>query len=720
MFCRTVVLLCMALVGRPLHAADPLPRTDLAYRIQVRIDPASRKLRGRQTLTWINRATVPVKRVPIHLYLNAFSHLGTTWMREAQIYFAGWMDRDRFLQQYPDPWGWIDPTAIDQLIGGKPRRARWRPVQPDDGNPLDRTLIEVELPEAIPPGGKLELGLAFSGRLPVPIARTGCTPDFCLVAQWFPKIGVMETAGVRHAQGPRWVAHQFHAPTEFYADFADYDVTIEAPAGWTVGATGRPVGALSKGQIRYVQRAVHDFAIVLGRSLHDLQTAYTPRARGATPVSVRYLLPRSCAHQAARARLAIERTLDLFARRIGPYPYQTLTVVMPPWRAKHTAGMEYPTLITGMPADPLWDRFPLSGFRGLEFTLVHELGHQYFYGLLASNEQEEALLDEGFNSHWDGQGMRALFGAEGSAGWALGRPVDALEFYSRDLARSRHRIHEPMRRRPSWLFHPGTQRDQIYGRGALTLWTAERLFGRRTFDRVFSAYFRAYRFRHPDLDDFLELAADRGDPRVAAFFAEAFSRERVPDFRVVTLTSTRHRAPLGRVVDTKGAVTVTPDNRASMLPRLTDRQMEDAEQKVWVQIQDPGWSRNGRDMQGSVSWHGFRLRGRTARGATLYESQARIVGPAWDNLPVTVCLRFDDGVEVRERWDGRSAWRGYRTVRRARLTAVQIDEGRRIALDVEPQNNGRALEADPRFLADWGGWLTGLVQWLASGVSLWL
>jgi len=706
---RSALVLVLVLGGQAL--AD-LPRTDLSYRIRVRVDPGSRRIEGRETLRWTNRSGRPVQRVPIHLYLNAFSNLGSTWMREAGVYFSGWFDRDRFLEQYPDPWGWIEPGPIQQIgMQRPPLRARWRAIQPDDGNPLDRTLIEVELPRAVPPGETLELQLTFAGRLPVPMARTGCTPDFCMVAQWFPKIGVMQRG--------RWVARQFHAPTEFFADFADYDVTIEAPRGWTVGATGRQVAGETVSP-RFTQRAVHDFAIVLGRTLHDVRTVYTPA--GATPIHVRYLLPQNVAHQALRARHAIERTLDLFARRVGPYPYDTLTVVLPPWRARRTGGMEYPTLITGSPADPLWDHAPLSGFRAPEFTLVHELGHQYFYGLLASNEQEAAMLDEGFNSHWDGEGMQALFGTAGSAGWVLGRSVDAVEFYASAMDRDAHRIHEPMRRRPSWLFYPGTQRDQIYGRGALTLWTARRLLGRHTFDRIFAAYYGRFRFRHPDVDDFLQVANET-DPRAAAFFAEAFTRQRVPDYRVVSLTSQPFQAPLGHVVDNRGVVQITRDNQLELRRRFTTSHMTDAQDRVWVQIHDPGWARGGHQIEGTIRWHGFR-RGHmpdAPRGVgDLHHSRARIVGPAWDHLPVTVLLRFEDGVEIRERWDGRAAWRAYHVVRAAPLQEVRIDESQRIALDVRPQNNALSRRAHRRFVADWGGWLTAVVQWLASGVSLWL
>src|SRR5262249_41881598 len=158
-----------------------------------------------------------------------------------------------------------------------------------------------------------------------------------------------EPVGVRHALKTRNAARQFHGPTEFYADFADYDVTIAVPSGWLLGATGRAQGepapdGAGRVKVQYKQRAVHDFAIVAGRSLVDQVARHTPEG-GGPPVDVRYIVPAGSEHQIPRWRRAVEGALDVYGTRVGPYPYETLTVVMMPWWAARTAGMEYPTLI---------------------------------------------------------------------------------------------------------------------------------------------------------------------------------------------------------------------------------------------------------------------------------------------------------------------------------------------------------------------------------------
>lgn len=706
-------------------AALELPPTTIVYHIDASLDPATRALKGTEEVRWTNRTNEPIAALPLHLYLNAFSHDQTTWMRgvaPSRLRMGDLQERER------DPWGYMEPVSIRQKVKDGERDASFRAIQPDDGNTLDRSLAEITLVEPVPPGGEVVLTIGFEGRLPVPIARTGGDRDFFLVAQWYPKIGVIEPEGVRHAPKARSAARQFHGPTEFYADFADYDVTFSTPAGFLIGATGRSQGEPApdgSGMIkaRYQQRAVHDFALVVGKGLIDQTEVHAPKG-GGPAVSVRVVATAGSEGQMPRWMGAAKGALDVFGSRVGPYPYETLTVVMMPFWAGRTSGMEYPTFITGIPSDPLLDHPLLAGLRQPEGVIVHEFGHQYFYGLLASNEQEEAFLDEGFNSYWEDQAMRTIYGDDTSAGVLLGRQLRDADFQTLGLAAASDDIREPMRKRPSWLFIPSTSGVQIYARSASTFATAAGLFGQEKVDKVFAEYFRRFAFKHPDADDFLAVAAEAGGPDFGAFCREAFEQERVPDYAVTDVTSEAWEPPLGRVMTDSGPIVLTKESRASSPEAGLPAYAREGDGKVVAEIVDPGWTRRGASVTGSITLAPLTpSAGSPApgyRAAGFQESFVRVVGPGWDTLPVTVEVRFADGAVVRDAWDGKSGWRTYRFVRAAPVTSARVDPEGKIGVDAKPENNTLASSAHPGVAADFGLWLGAAASFLAGGLSSWL
>ena len=734
MFLRQRALTFSILIASPfaLDRSTPsafaleLPPTGISYRIDARLDPETRMLAGSEEIRWTNPTGEPVTSLPLHLYLNAFSNTGTTWMSEEEI---DRFERDERLLREKDPWGYMEPTAITQRLGSVEQGSAWRPIQPDDGNPNDRSLAEIELAAPVPPGGEIVLNIAFEGRLPIPIARTGGRRDFFLVAQWFPKIGVIEPAGVRHAQAARSAARQFHAQTEFYADFADYDVSFSAPDGWMVGATGRAVGDATADstagyrKFHYAQAAVHDFALVVGKNLTDQWTHYAPQG-GGPAVDIRYIVPAGTEAQIPRWRKAAEGTLDQLGARVGPYPYTTLTIVMMPFWAGRTAGMEYPTFITGAPGDPLWDRFPFSRLLVGEGTVVHEVGHQYFYGLLASNEQEEGFLDEGFNSYWENEILRALYGEEASGGSLAGRPLRQSDLFASALASAAAKIREPVRKTPTSMYASGTWGEQTYFHSAVIFLTAARLFGQDRVDGVFAEYFRRFAFRHPDFDDFLQVALDAGGTDLAAFLREAYERETLPDFSVTEVKAQKWKAPLGRVLTKDGPVTIDEKTSEGDSEIGLDDSAREADGRVMMEISDAGWVRGGKSQAGAVT----RSFAQPERGEPdaeykpdgFFESTVSIAGPGWDTLPVAVEFRFADGAIVKDQWDGKSPWRNYQFLRAAPIRDARIDRQDRIAVDVKPQNNALAAEPDNGFSARWAAWFGALSQWFVCGVSLWL
>ena len=183
--------------GGPRTGREPTLSDRVAdYALRAVLDPVKHTIDGTARLTWRNRAAVPVGSLYFHLYLNAFESEGSTFMTEHRRVgrFRSGVELDE------GEWGYIELRSVKQ--GG--RDATWSFVQPDGGPPTDRTVVRVDLPEAVPPGATTTLDLAFFDQLPRVLARTGWFGSFHLAGQWYPKIGVLELAGERGATAPRW------------------------------------------------------------------------------------------------------------------------------------------------------------------------------------------------------------------------------------------------------------------------------------------------------------------------------------------------------------------------------------------------------------------------------------------------------------------------------------------------------------------------------------
>ncbi len=724
----------------------PLPAAPLSYRVELTLDPATREFHGRETIRWRRPGSSPIETVPLHLYLNAFSNQEATWMRESGEFARNVPDKLR-----EEDWGFVRLDRVSRLPADDAASTPATPlehrfIRPDDGNPFDTSLAEVVLDRPLAAGETLVLEIEFSGRFPKIIARTGCNAGFCLGGQWYPKPGVYELPGTRGATAERWVAHQFHGPTEFYAEFADYDVTLDVPAGTVVAATGVEVpaeGEAGEGRERhrFVQRAVHDFAFVAGRGLAVLERDHRPPGRTA-PVRLRCVFPEGPANrrQAKRALDAAAGAMDVLGRAVGPYPYDVLTVVLPPWQGRFAVGMEYPTFVTGLVADPLLDTGLLGKIRLPEITVLHEFAHQYFYGMVATCEQEDAFLDEGFTQYWEGRATRELYGRESSGGFLLGRPIDVLDRGRMQLAGKLDDIRDPVLRRPSWLYWPGTGSTEVYTRTRLLLDTIERRFGTDTVNGIFREYFRRWRFRHPGPADFLAVAREVGGEEVAALVLEEWTSPRAADYRVEDLEVERWNPPRGRAFlpgeeDVPAVLEGKKDEmeRVAALPPVAARWLE-KDGNLHVRISDPGVAEpDGTVVPGGRRWVAVPLDVARAGAAPATEgrdgadddprpwrSRVTIVGPGRRHLPVRVRLVFEDGAVFEETWDGRAPWREYLAIRPARLERVEIDPAGELALDAGPFGNGRMREPAAAPVRDWRAWFGALAAWLAAGVTSWL
>ena len=629
------------------------------YSIDVELDPATRTITGREVLTWRNISRVPAPELRFHLYYNAWLNDRSTWMRE-RIRVSGPPDRRA------DDWGWIDVTAIRLLASGPAPHvdltAEKRYVSPDDGNPEDRTVMRVPLPRPVAPGESVAVEIAWSSRVPRTFARTGTVGDFYFLAHWFPKIAVLEDSG--------WNAHQFHAGTEFYADYGVYDVRITVPRGWVVGATGReqqrlehPNGSVTH---RYVQEDVHDFAWTTSPRFLERRERF--EHEGLPAVDMRLLLQPEHAGQADRHFAATRATLRYYGQWYGPYPYEHITIVDPAWQSG-AGGMEYPTLFT---AGTRW--LAPAAVTQPESVTVHEAGHQFWYGLVGNNEFEHAWLDEGLNTF---STARVLERAEfpnhvavrffgGFVPWVFPDIVRSRATDGNGLSGYRGAAESDVPATPSWQYHPATGGVITYLKTALWLHTLERYIGWPRLQRGMALFFERHQFTHPAPADFFAALEDGAGRDLDWFVDQVYRGSNEFDYGVQRFES----QPLA----VKGHV-----------------------------------ERGGRRTYAD----GTPLS--PERYAT--ELVVRRYGEAV--LPVEVAVTFADGQVVRERWDGKERWKLYRWERASRARLAQVDPARVVLLDVNYTNNSWSLDpqngrAATKWAAKWFVWLQDALLMAAS------
>jgi Peptidase family M1 domain len=681
--CHGVLLACAFC----LPAGAAMSNRIVSYRIRAQLDTGPHTVTGQETLTWRNDSPDTVGELRFHLYLNAFQNEKSTFMRES----GGQLRGD---QASKDSWGWIDVHRM-QIAGGADLTRAIRFIHPDDDNADDRTVIAVTLPQPVAPGGSITLDIDFLSRLPKVFARTGYHDDFYMVGQWFPKIGVYEKAGDRYARVGGWNCHQFHANSEFYADYGVYDVTLTVPANYVVGATGvrqseSEDAAHRTKTYRYYQEDVHDFSWTASPRFVRLERRFDPASMvkpadmaaaekllglppselALRPVRMILLMQPEHLWQADRHFRALENGLKWFGLWYGAYPYQTITVVDPPYGAEGAGGMEYPTLIT---AGTNW--WPGAHEGNPEEVVIHEFGHQYWYGMVGSNEFEESWLDEGFNTYSTGKVLDVAYGMRDLPVHAFGIPVAHLlglpQVDSDMTNRSAYLFygkHDPVVRN-AWQYYDSTQYAiDSYMRPATLLRTLENYLGPPVMARVMRAWFERYRFHHPTSVDFEKLTGEVSGRDMTWFFDQFVFGTNWLNYRVDSVACNRIDVKLGSYVENGKRTTVTE---------------KDAE----------------------------RIEGERRKKGTPdeYRIVVKLVRDGESVFPVDMRMTLENGQIVREHWDGRDRWVKYEYRKTAKVRSVEIDPGRKILLDGSFADNSYTVETARLPLAKWA---SNLLFWI--------
>lgn len=657
-----------AFVAAPLAAATPASPPVVEYTIDVSLDPAEKKLHGTEHLVWRNPSDDPVPELRFHTYLNAFKNNRTTFMRES----GGQLRGDEAGKKAAD-WGWIDVASIKPADGADLRPGA-RFVQPDGNDPSDETVLLVPLPAPVPPHGEIALDIVFEAKLPKIFARTGFVRDYFLVGQWYPKIGVYEPAGMRGRKTGGWNCHAFHANSEFYADYGRFEVTITVPSKFVVGATGKRVSEQKRGDktaYRYVQDNVHDFAwtadprfVVVefpfdpARDVPPRVAARASRELGMPeadialkPVACRLLLQPG--HENVRERYirSAKEGLVFYGLWFGAYPYETLTVVDPPDDGQGSGGMEYPTFITGGIVQSWLSRWPFTRVRAIEIVTIHEFGHQYWYGMVGSNEFEESWLDEGLNTDSEYRTMALFYGPRDVAAFPGGLGMDEVSLAHGQYA---HLPNLDPIHACAWCFANGASYGtNSYPKVGLFMAQLRQDLGPETFARAQRAYFQQWSFRHPSTSDFFDTFERVSGRDLSAYRLGIVDGRARLDWQVVSARSERADRDSG-VFEAGGKKTTYEDGE--IVPKAGKGATHDAgkEKKSWATVV---------------------LFGNT--GDWPHGAAARLV--------------FDDGTVVDRRLPADARWVRYRVSYSSRLAYAVVDPDRVNAWDWNRLNDSKVL-----------------------------
>ncbi|WP_339268108.1 M1 family metallopeptidase [Paenibacillus sp. FSL R5-0470] len=492
----------------PVPAEEALSQRVVEYHIDVQLVPDTETLIASETVTWTHPGVKPVSDLYFHMYPNAFTSPDTTFMKES----GGTLRGDTMPEN-----GFGSMTLTDlRTTEGTSLMQRVQFVQPDDGNVNDKTLLKVHLPQPVNGGESVTLKLQYEVQLPKIFARMGASGNFVMAGQWFPKLSVYEPMGTRGVKEEGWDLHQYHGTSEFYSDFGIFNVTIAVPSDYTVAATGFPVrnAKLKQDQKIYQFYAddVHDFAWAASPDFTVAEEAFsTPEVPG---VRIKVYLDPLHKDLKERYLQAAKAALTYFSKWYGPYPYSTLSIIVPPKEGNGAGGMEYPTLITAFGAT---DSSPDTS---LERTVVHEIGHQYFYGMVASNEFEEAWLDESFTSYAEDRLMEQEYGIKTN-----------LPLQSSLVTKS-----EPLNLE-TWKYAGAESYSRnVYIRGKLVLKDIERQVGTKAMNSIMSTYARKFRFQHPTTSDFQKVVEKVTKKSWQPYFEDYIYGGGAPDFSVDTIT----------------------------------------------------------------------------------------------------------------------------------------------------------------------------------------
>ena len=508
---RLAAWVVLALLGAatPAGAQSARPETEqrTRYTIEVSLDALRHTLAGRVAIEYTNSGPTALSELYLHLHANAYSGEHTIFSRD-----------QRRLPFYSDPSGAI-PS------GGRTGSIDVTAITLDDramSFSIDEALLRVGLAEPLAAGAEATLRLDFFVRIPEFRDRLGHRDGNYAITGWFPKLAVHDANG--------WHTTPLRGIGEFYSETADYQVAITTAPEMVVGATGERVDSLANADgtttTRWDAPAVRDFAWVADAS-------YRVERATQDDITVEYLyFPRD--EKAAHRGLELaHEALRFFGDRFGRYPYATFRV------AEASAigtglGIEFPQLVL-ISQDLHRSASVLSAF---DNTLVHEVAHQWWYGLVGNDETTEGWLDESFATYsarrfWRDtrDGEPPMLRLSGALGFLSGPTQEQVARYEYVNA-ARLRFDEAVQGPSAEFADLQSYVVSVYYKGSFALDMLEYQLGERTFDAVLHLYSQRFQHGVATSADFVAAAESVAGTPLGRFFEQWLSTTETCDYAV--------------------------------------------------------------------------------------------------------------------------------------------------------------------------------------------
>lgn len=483
---------------------------EVNYKINVSLNDNNHTLKAVEEIQYINNSAIGLDFIYFHLWPNAYKNNNTALARQlvqhgkTELYFSK-----------PEERGYID--SLDFKVNGKP--VKWE----FDKNNID--ICKIILNEPLRSLDTIKITTPFFVKIPdAKFSRLGHTGQAYFITQWFPKPAVYDNTG--------WHAMPYLDQGEFYSEYGSFDVKITLPKNYLLSATGDRIDAeeeeeflnnkvietierLDKSDfrekemsfppsstkmktVRFKQFRVHDFAWFADKRFNVLHDQIDLPNTKKTVDTWIFFTNKNFELWKDAISYVNESTI-FYSFLNGDYPYNHVTAVDGTIMAG--GGMEYPNITVIGDMDNAFD---------LDITIAHEVGHNWFYGILGSNERDFPAMDEGINSFYELRYMRAKYPAR-----------KLIEYTGRDTSFSflgANKIPYWREKEVGYFFSAKSRMDQainntsddftpinygtiVYGKTAIVFDYLMDYMGEENLDKAMQFYFEQFKFKHPNPSD---------------------------------------------------------------------------------------------------------------------------------------------------------------------------------------------------------------------------